>query len=107
MEPWQEYVSLAIDCIPVIGDGKAIIEAALGREFFTGRELSSLERGLCLISIIPFFGDGAKIFGKGAKELTEVGLKRGIRFNSKVFGTELLKKCCYNIRYKHSFFNWD
>ena len=91
MEPWQEYVSLAIDCIPVIGDGKAIIEAALGREFFTGRELSSLERGLCLISIIPFFGDGAKIFGKGAKELTEVGLKRGIRFNSKVFGTELLK----------------
>ena len=91
VEPWQEYVSLAIDCIPVIGDGKAIIEAALGREFFTGRELSSLERGLCLISIIPFFGDGAKIFGKGAKELTEVGLKRGIRFNSKVFGTELLK----------------
>ncbi|WP_243252864.1 polymorphic toxin-type HINT domain-containing protein, partial [Clostridium paraputrificum] len=91
VEPWQEYVSLAIDCIPVIGDGKAIIEAALGQEFFTGRELSSLERGLCLISIIPFFGDGAKIFGKGAKELTEVGLKRGIRFNSKVFGTELLK----------------
>jgi len=104
---WQEYLSLAIDCVPIIGDGKGILESIIGVDLITGRELSSLERGLSLLSAIPLMGDYAVIV-KGAqkvvvkevaessiKGLTGVGLKKyaikeGSKYALKAFNKELL-----------------
>lgn len=104
---WQEYLSLAIDCVPIIGDGKGILESVIGVDLITGRELSSLERGLSLLSVIPLIGDYAVIV-KGAqkvvvkeiaqssiKGLTGVGLKKyaikeGSKYALKAFNKEFL-----------------
>ncbi|MGL5150955.1 MAG: polymorphic toxin-type HINT domain-containing protein [Clostridium sp.] len=77
--PWKEYLSIAIDCIPIIGDGKSLIEAVIGVDLITGRDLSNLERAFCLAAIIPLVGDTVKIGGKGTK------------LAMKSFGEELLK----------------
>ncbi|MDZ5010840.1 hypothetical protein GNF77_18460, partial [Clostridium perfringens] len=104
---WQEYLSLVIDCVPIIGDGKGILESIIGVDLITGRELSSLERGLSLLSVIPLIGDYAVIV-KGAqkvvvkeiaqssiKGLTGVGLKKyaikeGSKSALKAFNKEFL-----------------
>ncbi|MER5326963.1 pre-toxin TG domain-containing protein [Streptosporangium roseum] len=51
----EEQVSFALDLIPIIGDIKAIAEAALGFNLITGRDLATWERGLNAgLSLLPF-----------------------------------------------------
>lgn len=64
---WKRGLSLCIDVIPVVGDAKGLVEALVGRDLITGRELSGLERAISLVSIVPFYGDGLKIGSKVLK----------------------------------------
>lgn len=78
----ERWISLGLDVIPIVGDLKGIVECIVGQDLITGRELSSLERGLSLISVIPLIGDGSNFI--------RAGLKFGPRGFVKAFGKELL-----------------
>ena len=88
---WKENVSLALDCIPIIGDAKGIIEGVVGVDLISGRHLSALERGLCLFSAIPLVGDfgtivkgGIKVGAKAfAKSGIKIAIKEGAQFGAK------------------------
>ena len=93
---WRESLSMAIDIIPVLGDLKGVVESLIGYDFVGGRELTTLERGLCLLSLIPFVGDGkalAKGFAKevGGEILESMGKRatRGIAEGIPIFAKEL------------------
>lgn len=93
---WRKSLSMAIDTIPVLGDLKGIVESLTGYDFVGGRELGLLERGLCLLAIVPFIGDGkaiAKGFAKevGGKILENMGERtaRGIAEGIPIFTREL------------------
>ena len=78
----ERWISLGLDVIPIVGDLKGIVECLVGQDLITGRELSTLERGLSLASAIPLIGDGSNFIKAGVK----VGYKGVI----KSFGRELL-----------------
>jgi hypothetical protein len=101
----REVASMAADWIPVVDRVKAGVEAALGKDYIAGRELSTQERLMAAASIIPFGGivkgaakgakiagivsDGAKVAGKAG----DVGVagkniaKAGSRANVHQVGT--------------------
>ena len=58
-------LSLIIDFIPVVGDGKGLIEAYTGRDLLTGEELADWERAIGVIGLIPG-GDLLRLVGRGA-----------------------------------------
>ena len=62
--------SVTLDFIPVIGNVKAVLEAASGTDIVTGEELTTGERILALAGVLPF---GYLI--KGGKHM-----KNGVKF---------------------------
>lgn len=50
--PWQTFLSVGIDFIPVIGDAKGVLESIAGRDLVTGQELSAAERVLGLAGVV-------------------------------------------------------
>ncbi|MBX3023104.1 MAG: pre-toxin TG domain-containing protein [Bdellovibrionales bacterium] len=58
---------IGIGFIPVIGQAQAVYEFTVGKSALTGDELSSGERAIALIGIIPAGGKVAKIIGQLAK----------------------------------------
>lgn len=50
--PWQTFVSVGIDFIPIVGDAKGLWESITGRDTITGEELSTAERILGLAGIV-------------------------------------------------------
>lgn len=50
--PWQTFVSVGIDFIPIVGDAKGLWESFSGRDTITGEELSTAERILGLAGIV-------------------------------------------------------
>ena len=77
---WKKNVSLVLDLIPIVGDAKGVIECLVGQDLITGRELSALERGLCILSIVPLIGDGGT--------LVKVGMKEGLSSTAKFLTKE-------------------
>jgi hypothetical protein len=55
----KELASAMINLVPVIGQTKAFIEGAIGKDLISGRNLAWWERGLNLVAIIPH-AHGAK-----------------------------------------------
>ena len=53
----EEGVSLAMSCVPIVGDGKDILEAVKGRDLITNKKLSGTERVITVaaaaLPIIP------------------------------------------------------
>lgn len=76
---WKKNLSLTIDLIPIVGDAKGIIECIVGVDLITKRELSNLERGLSLLSVIPLIGDGGTLLKVGVKG----GLGSALKFLTK------------------------
>jgi hypothetical protein len=62
-------VSLFLDFVPVVGTGKGILEAALGRDLLTGQELSPYER---ILGVVPLVG-GVAAVGGAARAVDRVG----------------------------------
>ena len=49
----EEIVSVALDFIPIVGNAKGLQEAITGKDLITGKNLTTTERVLALISAIP------------------------------------------------------
>ena len=86
---WKANLSMVIDCIPIVGDAKGIVEGIIGTDLLTGRKLSGLERGLSFLSAIPLVGDGMTIAKAGTKATVKYGIKAGVEAGGKVFLKEL------------------
>ncbi|WAL95985.1 pre-toxin TG domain-containing protein [Streptomyces sp. Je 1-369] len=63
----QRRMSLFLDLVPGIGDGKGIVEALTGKDLATGKELSGAERAAGSLAVLRWLKVGAKV---GAKALT-------------------------------------
>ncbi|MEW2392844.1 pre-toxin TG domain-containing protein [Streptomyces venezuelae] len=63
----QRRMSLFLDLVPGIGDGKGIVEALTGKDMATGKELSGAERAAGSLAVLRWLKVGAKV---GAKALT-------------------------------------
>lgn len=50
--PWQTFLSVGIDFIPIVGDAKGVFESIVGRDLVTGEELSTAERVLGLAGVV-------------------------------------------------------
>ena len=50
----QEIISVALDFIPIVGNLKGLNEAITGIDTVTGKNLTSSERILSIITAIPF-----------------------------------------------------
>ena len=70
----EEFVSLVLSLIPVVGDIKDVIESVSGYDVITGEPLSLWERILCIgCSIIPIVnGTAVRIGKKGFAKLDNV-----------------------------------
>ncbi|GAA1937622.1 hypothetical protein GCM10009837_74850 [Streptomyces durmitorensis] len=63
----QRRMSLFLDLVPGIGDGKGIVEALTGKDLATGEKLSGLERASGSLAVLRWLKVGGKV---GAKALT-------------------------------------
>ncbi|MFF1378519.1 polymorphic toxin-type HINT domain-containing protein [Streptomyces sp. NPDC058308] len=63
----QRRMSLFLDLLPGIGDGKGIVEALTGKDLATGEQLSGAERAAGSLAVLRWLKVGAKV---GAKALT-------------------------------------
>ncbi|MEU6993259.1 pre-toxin TG domain-containing protein [Streptomyces sp. NPDC046465] len=63
----QRRMSLFLDLMPGIGDGKGIVEALTGKDLATGEKLSGTERAAGSLAVLRWLKTGAKV---GAKALT-------------------------------------
>ncbi|MEU6820591.1 pre-toxin TG domain-containing protein [Streptomyces atriruber] len=63
----QRRMSLFLDLVPGIGDGKGIVEALTGKDLATGQQLSGSERAAGSLAVLRWLKVGAKV---GAKALT-------------------------------------
>ena len=74
VKPSDEAVSLILDFVPIISNGKAAVEAIVGEDIITGRKLSDVERSILVAAIVggPLI-KAVKVFGKTAmKQLPKV-----------------------------------
>ena len=58
---WFDWLSLALDFCPGIGEAKAILELISGKDLVTKEDLNLFDRSTCAISIIPAVGWLAKM----------------------------------------------
>lgn len=56
-----DWLSLAIDLIPGIGEIKAVLELFSGKDSITKEDLNIFDRATCAISIVPIIGMFSKL----------------------------------------------
>ncbi|MER2039659.1 MAG: pre-toxin TG domain-containing protein, partial [Solibacillus sp.] len=66
---YKGVISAGLDFIPIVGNAKALVEAAIGRDPITGRKLESWERGASAAAIL-----GGPLV-KGVKHGAKLGAK--------------------------------
>lgn len=78
---FREYASLVLDCIPVVGNVKAVIEVSTGYDYIAGRKLETWEKWVTGLGIA---GGTAVGVAKGLG-------KTGIKTLGKTYGDEILE----------------
>jgi filamentous hemagglutinin family protein len=75
-EMQKQALSALLDFAPLIGNVKAAIEAASGKDAVTNKDLSTLERVFAGVGVIlPAAGKGATLLTKVGEETVEVAVK--------------------------------
>ena len=62
----MEFLSAGLDFIPVVGQIKSGIELISGNDAITGEELDIIDKGFCVLGLVPFgkMGRAGKRIGK-------------------------------------------
>ena len=62
----MEFLSAGLDLIPVVGQIKSGIELISGNDAVTGEELDIIDKGFCVLGLVPFgkMGRAGKRIGK-------------------------------------------
>lgn len=65
----MEFLSAGLDFIPVVGQIKSGIELISGNDAITGEELDIIDKGFCVLGLVPFgkMGRAGKRIGKVVK----------------------------------------
>jgi hypothetical protein len=65
-------LSMGLDFVPVVGQGKGLIEAITGRDLITGQELNEYERILGIVGPAGALAGGAFAIGRGFRQFDNI-----------------------------------
>ena len=93
-----DLASLGLDLVPIIGNLKSAYELYTGEDLITGEKLTSIERTLCLVGIIPLgnylrigrhFKNAEKFFKAGERAKKAGKFKNAWKFFKASFRAKL------------------